>query len=63
MNAYEKIGGLVNAVGGNMPDAIVQPGEDIFDLNFKALNEVMNLNLFGTLLPTQIFGEAIKNNG
>lgn len=46
-----------------MPSAIVQPGEDIFDLNFKALNEVMNLNLFGTLLPTHIFGEAKKNNG
>lgn len=63
LDAYGKIDGLVNAAGGNIPGAIVQPNEDIFDLNFEALNEVMNLNLFGTLLPTQVFGEAIKNNG
>lgn len=63
IDEFGKIDGLVNAAGGNMPGAIVQPDQDVFDLNFKALNEVMNLNLFGTLLPTQIFGEALKNNG
>lgn len=63
LDAYGKIDGLVNAAGGNMAGAIIQPEQDIFDLNFKALNEVLNLNLFGTILPTQIFGEAIKNNG
>jgi len=63
IDEFGKIDGLVNAAGGNMPGAIVQPDQDVFDLNFKALNDVMNLNLFGTLLPTQIFGEALKNNG
>ncbi len=63
IDEFRKIDGLVNAAGGNMPGAIVQPDQDVFDLNFKALNEVMNLNLFGTLLPTQIFGEALKDNG
>ncbi|MDQ6763022.1 MAG: SDR family NAD(P)-dependent oxidoreductase, partial [Bacteroidota bacterium] len=62
LGAYGKIDGLVNAAGGNMPGAVVQNDEDIFDLNFKALKEVMDLNLFGTILPTQIFGEAIKEN-
>ena len=60
---HGKIDGLVNAAGGNMPGAVVQPGQDVFDLNFEALKEVMDLNLFGTLLPTQIFGEAIQKNG
>ncbi|WP_269236199.1 SDR family oxidoreductase [Flavobacterium flavigenum] len=60
---YGKIDGLVNAAGGNMPDAVVQPGQDVFQLNIEALQQVMNLNLFGTILPTQVFGEAIKNTG
>jgi NAD(P)-dependent dehydrogenase (short-subunit alcohol dehydrogenase family) len=60
---FGKIDGLVNAAGGNIPDAVVQPEQDIFKLNVTALEEVMRLNLFGTVLPTQIFGEAIKNAG
>ncbi len=63
IDTYGKIDGLVNAAGGNIPGAVIQPDQDIFDLNFEALNEVMNLNLFGTLLPTQVFGEALKDNG
>lgn len=59
---YGKIDGLVNAAGGNMPDAVIQPNQDVFQLNMGALQQVMNLNLFGTLLPTQIFGESMKNN-
>ncbi|MEP7253577.1 MAG: SDR family oxidoreductase [Ginsengibacter sp.] len=62
IDAYGKIDGLVNAAGGNIAGAIIQSDADIFDLNFQALQEVMNLNLFGTLLPTQIFGEALKDN-
>lgn len=63
LDTFGKIDGLVNAAGGNLPGAVVEHGKDIFDLNFTALNEVMNLNLFGTMLPTQVFGEAIKYNG
>lgn len=62
LDAYGKIDGLVNAAGGNMPGAIVKPEEDVFDLNMDAMRKVMDLNLFGTLLPTQIFGEAIKKS-
>jgi NAD(P)-dependent dehydrogenase (short-subunit alcohol dehydrogenase family) len=47
---YGKIDGLVNAAGGNIPDAIIEPEEDIFQLNMSALREVMHLNLFGTKL-------------
>ncbi|MDQ5884738.1 MAG: hypothetical protein QG556_1078, partial [Pseudomonadota bacterium] len=63
IQAYGKIDGLVNAAGGNMPGAVVQPDQDIFKLNMSAIQEAMNLNLFGSILPTQVFGEAIKNNG
>jgi len=57
------IDGLVNAAGGNMPGAVVQPGDDLFQLDLASLKQVMDLNLFGTILPTQIFGEAIRQTG
>lgn len=60
---FGKIDGLVNAAGGNLPEAVVQPEQDIFKLNVNALEDVMRLNLVGTILPTQVFGEAIKNGG
>lgn len=60
---FGNIDGLVNGAGGNMPGAIVQPGDDVFQLNMDAMRQVMDLNLYGTMLPTQIFGEAIAQNG
>ncbi len=59
LDKFGRIDGLVNAAGGNMPGAVVQPGDNIFELDMKALQGVMQLNLFGTLLPTQVFGRAI----
>jgi len=56
---FGQVDGLVNAAGGNMPGAVVAPDQDIFKLDFSALKQVMDLNLFGTLIPTQVFGEAI----
>lgn len=63
LSVFGKIDGLVNAAGGNMPDAVVQPNQDVFQLNFQALQDVMQLNLMGTVIPTQVFGKAIKKNG
>ena len=63
LDKFGKIDGLVNAAGGNMPAAVIAADKDIFQLDFAALKEVMNLNLFGTILPTQIFGEAIARQG
>jgi NAD(P)-dependent dehydrogenase (short-subunit alcohol dehydrogenase family) len=60
---YGKIDGLINAAGGNVPDAVVQPQQDIFDLNMDALKTAMELNLWGTILPTQIFGKQMAVQG
>jgi NAD(P)-dependent dehydrogenase (short-subunit alcohol dehydrogenase family) len=54
---------LVNAAGGNRADATVPPGGSFFDLSPDALRQVVDLNLMGTLLPTQIFGRAIADAG
>jgi NAD(P)-dependent dehydrogenase (short-subunit alcohol dehydrogenase family) len=59
LDRFGAIHGLVNAAGGNMPEGILQPNQDIFDLNIEGTKRVMDLNLWGTVLPTQIFGKAI----
>lgn len=50
---------LVNAAGGNIPAATIDADATIFDLPQKALKEVLDLNLLGTVLPCQVFGEAM----
>ncbi|MEO7309574.1 MAG: SDR family oxidoreductase [Chitinophagaceae bacterium] len=63
LQTYGRIDGLVNGAGGNMPGAVIAPDQDVFHLDFDALMQVMNLNLFGSMLPTQIFGQAIASQG
>lgn len=63
LDTFGRLDGLVNGAGGNMPQGVLQPDEDIFKMNLEGMKEVMNLNLWGTLLPTQIFGEAIAKTG
>ena len=60
---YGKIDGLVNAAGGNMPGAVVEPTASVFDLNMDSLKQVVDLNLFGTVIPTQVFGQEIAKTG
>lgn len=59
LDRYGKINGFINAAGGNQAGAVIQPDQDVFNLDTDALRSVMDLNLFGTILPTQIFGKAI----
>jgi NAD(P)-dependent dehydrogenase (short-subunit alcohol dehydrogenase family) len=60
---FGTIDGLVNGAGGNMPEGIVQPDADIFSMNLEGMRKVMELNLFGTIIPTQIFGAVMAKNG
>ncbi|HEV7216708.1 MAG TPA: SDR family oxidoreductase [Chloroflexota bacterium] len=50
---------LVNAAGGNVPAATVAGDNTIFKLGEDAFRQVFDLNLVGTLLPSQVFGEAM----
>ena len=43
---------LVNAVGGNLPGAVIADDQSIFDLSVSDFDEVMDLNLKGTVLPS-----------
>lgn len=48
---------LINAAGGNMPGAVVQPDSNFFAMKIDDFQKVVNLNLLGSVLPTQIFSE------
>jgi NAD(P)-dependent dehydrogenase (short-subunit alcohol dehydrogenase family) len=63
IKAYGKIDVLVNAAGGNMPGATIAPDKTIFDLEIDAFKKVVDLNLFGTVLPTMVFAKAMVDNG
>ncbi len=53
------IDGLVNLAGGNIPGATLQPDQSIFDIQTDDTRKVVDLNLFGTVLPTIILSELM----
>jgi NAD(P)-dependent dehydrogenase (short-subunit alcohol dehydrogenase family) len=59
LERWGRIDVLVNAAGGNVAGATLQPGESVFGLSADAFREGFDLNLLGTLLPTQVFGAAM----
>jgi len=51
---------LINAAGGNSPQATLSPGDEFSKLPVEAWQNVFDLNLVGgALLPSQIFGETM----
>lgn len=63
ISAYGRIDGLVNAAGGNIKEAVIDPSQDVFDVNVEALKKVFDLNLFGSIIPVQVFGPVIVASG
>jgi NAD(P)-dependent dehydrogenase (short-subunit alcohol dehydrogenase family) len=59
LQAYGSIDVLVNLAGGNQAGATIPPDKTIFDLNLDAFRGVVELNLFGTVLPTIVFAEVM----
>jgi len=56
---FGRIDILVNAAGGNMAGATIGPDQTIFDLQIDAFEKVVDLNLFGTVLPCMVFGKIM----
>ena len=54
---------LINAAGGNHPQAATSPELTFFDLPLDALRYISNLNLLGTILPCQVFGRRMAERG
>jgi NAD(P)-dependent dehydrogenase (short-subunit alcohol dehydrogenase family) len=54
---------LINAAGGNVPEATIGPDMHPFDLPIEAFDRVNALNLQGTVLPTLVFGPLMADSG
>ncbi|MBN02513.1 MAG: D-mannonate oxidoreductase [Planctomycetaceae bacterium] len=50
---------LVNSAGGNRPDATATDELSFFDLSDDGLQQVLNLNAMGTVIPCQVFGASM----
>jgi len=56
---FSKVDILINGAGGNKPQATTNPDQSFFDLPVDALRFVFDLNLLGTILPSQVFGRLM----
>jgi NAD(P)-dependent dehydrogenase (short-subunit alcohol dehydrogenase family) len=63
MAKYGRIDTLLNAAGGNMPGATIAPDKTFFDLDPAQFQTVLNLNLTGTVIPTQVFLKPMVKQG
>ena len=60
---YGKVDTLLNAAGGNMAGAVISPDQTFFDLRTEEFQKVLNLNLTGTVIPTQVFLKPMVEAG
>ncbi|MEM7336887.1 MAG: SDR family oxidoreductase [Chloroflexota bacterium] len=63
INATGHIDILINCAGGNRHGATIHDDVTFFNMSQAAFEDVVALNLTGTLLPTQIFGEPMAEQG
>ena len=59
LNEFGKVDCLINAAGGNKPQATTSNENSFFDLPKDALQFVFDLNIVGTILPSQVFGKLM----
>lgn len=62
LDAWGTVDILINAAGGTVQEAIIVGDRTFFDLTEEAWNEVLALNLTGTLFPSQVFGQVMAEN-
>jgi len=60
---FGRVDCLVNGAGGNRPEATTSDKLSFFDLPEEMLRQVFDLNLLGTVLPSQIFGRQMAQQG
>lgn len=60
---YGRVDALLNAAGGNMPGATIAPTGTFFDLKPEEFQRVLDLNLTGTVIPTQVFLRPMVEQG
>ncbi len=63
MEKYGRIDALLNAAGGNMAGATIAPTGNFFDVKIADFQKVLDLNLTGTVIPTQVFLKPMVEAG
>lgn len=65
LSEFGNVDGLVNGAGGNSPKATTSPDLSFFDLPVDALRFVFDLNILGTMIPSQVVAKqmADQKNG
>jgi NAD(P)-dependent dehydrogenase (short-subunit alcohol dehydrogenase family) len=57
VKSFGRVDCLINGAGGNNPKATTNPEQRFFDIPHDAFKFVSDLNLLGTVLPSQVFGK------
>jgi NAD(P)-dependent dehydrogenase (short-subunit alcohol dehydrogenase family) len=63
LDEFGRIDALLNGAGGNNPQATTRPDLTFFNLPEEALRYVFDLNLLGTILPCQVVGRQMAEQG
>jgi NAD(P)-dependent dehydrogenase (short-subunit alcohol dehydrogenase family) len=63
LEQFGRVDILINGAGGNKKQATTGPDLSFFDLPSDAVQWVFNLNFIGTLLPSQVFGQVLAEQG
>jgi NAD(P)-dependent dehydrogenase (short-subunit alcohol dehydrogenase family) len=63
LERFGRVDILINGAGGNKKEATTGSDVSFFDLPSDAVQWVFNLNFIGTLLPSQVFGRILANQG
>jgi NAD(P)-dependent dehydrogenase (short-subunit alcohol dehydrogenase family) len=63
LDKFGAVHGLVNAAGGNNPQATTSVSLSFFDIPPEAFRWVFDLNILGTMLPCQVFGKFMAEKG
>lgn len=58
---FGRIDCLVNGAGGNSPKATTNADQTFFQLSEEGLRYVSDLNLLGSILPSQVFGKMMAD--
>jgi len=60
---YGNLDGLINLAGGNVPGATLTENQTIYDIELKDTKNVIDINLYGTIIPTIVLSELMANQG
>jgi NAD(P)-dependent dehydrogenase (short-subunit alcohol dehydrogenase family) len=63
LSSFGTVDILINGAGGNKAEATTSDSMSFFDIPPEAIRWVFNLNIIGTVLPTQVFGRIMADKG